>query len=51
VIQQKQEQLRNLGGSLPIIPFVIDENGFVVESFLNGKNNHLDINLTTNEKD
>ena len=50
MIQQKQEQLKNLGGSLPIIPFVIDENGFVVESFVNEKNNHLDINLTTNEK-
>lgn len=50
LIQQKQEQLKNLGGSLPIIPFVIDENGFVVESFVNEKNTHLDINLTTNEK-
>jgi signal transduction histidine kinase/ligand-binding sensor domain-containing protein/ActR/RegA family two-component response regulator len=50
LIQQKQEQLKNLGGSLPIIPFVIDENGFVIESFVNEKNNHLDINLSNNEK-
>jgi CheY-like chemotaxis protein len=50
MIQQKQEQLKNLGGSLPIIPFVIDENGFIIESFVNEKNNHLDINLTNNER-
>ncbi len=50
MIHQKQEQLKNLGGSLPIIPFVIDENGFVVELFVNENKNHLDINLTNNER-
>ncbi|MCX6186256.1 MAG: ATP-binding protein, partial [Bacteroidetes bacterium] len=50
LLNQKQEQLKYLGGSLPIIPFIIDENGTILESFVNKNNTHNDINLTDNEK-
>ncbi len=48
-IKQKEEHLQNIGSSLPIIPFLIDEHGMVLESFEHRESN-IYFTLTPNEK-